>query len=444
MKTINPNSDLLAAIAGVVHHTADSLKVIITPASATLIGARGVVRQTIAWDPEQHHHAFEVLRTTAPANLNMPSPFCASLHGDAIVLRRARPALDTADALDAQLISELALETLSGGLSSGRNLLLCGAGSAALAIAGQLGALLVSRGHHPASFADAKKPQQNTVTGALRCSEPGELSSISADRIDLWEVAPDTVANVLARSSGCVAYCDAFSVARALSRFESSFGRLSGDPATELLARLDLVGIVGPCADKRIRLRELYEIRLDADGYRPALLFKTGIAPFPEALVPVAAPEFAADLPALGFVELANEWQLFSPAPLAPTPQPSAPPTPTPGPPAGCRGSNACTDRQCSCRQTPPTPTLPSPPDAFPIAAPGWELDLLPALAPASTAPPAIASTTPSEVTRQRTEDATMAATYGLEPPPRPSGVSLNDDDDLKRALAHARDQAKR
>src|SRR6185295_15737113 len=78
----------------------------------------------------------------------------------------------------------------------------------------------------------------------------------------------------------------------------------------QVVAGVDLVAVLQAGAT---RMREIAEITMAADGYRPQLLFSTGVAPSPLSLVPLAAPTFIDELGAAGFGVLADELRAVVP-----------------------------------------------------------------------------------------------------------------------------------
>jgi len=212
---------------------------------------------------------------------------------------------------------------------------------------------------------------------------------------------------VYAAVFGIIAFIDAPRLDRALVRYERAAERLAGAHATtplSVLAGVDLLVVL--TADGGARVREVAEISIAEDGYRPRLLFASGIAPVPSALVPFAAPTFVAELRRAGHAVLVDELEHAVPVgaeealpAAAPSSSPPPPPRPTPQRPPPVIAHAA---------EPAPSPRFdPALEDAPP---PGWELDRL-------------GEEVGGEESGRNPEDAALAATFGLGPPPAPPGV---------------------
>ena len=230
-----------------------------------------------------------------------------------------------------------------------------------------------------------------------------------------WSLGADEVVRLLTTASGAVALIEARRLDRALVRYEAAAERLSegrGTTPLSVIAGVDFVVVVS--GEGGPRVREVAEIAMVEDGYRPRLLFASGVPPVPSALVPVAEPSCLEELARAGFGVLVDELRhatqdLTAAAPCLPS-RPAHQSTPVPAPPP--RSSVARVASGATIVEAAPSPPRfdPALEDAPP---PGWELDRLPE-----------ESTDPGSGGSRSTEDAALAATFGLGPPPPPPGVA--------------------
>jgi hypothetical protein len=202
-------------------------------------------------------------------------------------------------------------------------------------------------------------------------------------------------------------------------RFELGAGEAAA--TLSVLAGLDLVVVVS--AEPSLRVTEVAEMALVVDGYRPRLLFASGLPPVPMALVPVAAPGFAPELAQAGFGVLADELRHAVPEPRQSEPAVGNEPQPR----------VEAMPRRARAPAVEPSAAPPLGPGLDDSPPPGWELDQL-------------GAELPSELDDGRTtsaDDAAMAAAYGLGPPPRPSGVRplASQGRTFQDALRRAREQ---
>jgi hypothetical protein len=260
------------------------------------------------------------------------------------------------------------------------------------------------------------------------------------------------------RMGGVIAWIDARRLDRALMRFEAAVD--GGASPLQVLAALDLVMVVTDLGAPRVM--EIAEIDLVEDGYRPRLVFASGLPPVPNVLVPVAAPSFVAELVQAGLGVLADELRHAVPSRnetrAAPEPRKAAPraeprearePRENREPRAEPRESREPRVEPRESRESRIEPrqdileaaaaAAPAPQidqslaDAPP---PGWELDQVPD-----------DQLGPGESGTASPDDATLAAAFGLGPPPRPPGVrpgqeSRTFEDALRRARAREQEQA--
>jgi hypothetical protein len=269
-------------------------------------------------------------------------------------------------------------------------------------------AALVAEGSRPAlagAATDALPRGWSLVADAREAALHG------ADRIAAWSLAPPLLAPLLRERSGVVGWIDARRLDRALMRFELGFG---GAAPLQVLAALDLIVVVSDRPAPHVT--EVAEVVLADDGYRPRLLFASGLPPVPSALVPVEAPSFVTELLHAGFAVLADELRHAGPA----SRRVEVPAPPRDSPPAR-RGLDEPAAR-------PARPAAPVPTDAPP---PGWEIDRM-------------ATTEAGEGgANQTADDANLAARFGLGPPPRPASLRHGEAGrSFDEALRHARERA--
>jgi hypothetical protein len=386
---------LIEALAG-----ARIARVVARPGQVTLDRPSGLTPVALSWSSEQHRAA----TTRVGGGLVTSAGVRAVIAGDALVLTRPPTVVPRLDELVREgMLSSLAAQTLNAALALGRNLVVAGPWAASA----ELLAALVVEARRPAFVATrADAPP----TAWIRVEAVAEATALGADRIGAWGVAPALVAELCLRGHGVAAWLDARRLDRALMRFELAVvppeDRASA--ALAMLSSLDLVVIVSDAGAPRVL--EISELVMVEDGYRPRSLFATGNAPVPTALVPVSAPGFSAELAPAGFAVLADELRHATGAPrrVAPGPEPRREPPRAP------------------IIETPGTGTgaLVAPP---PHTTPGWELDQL------STEDLGDGSGELGE------QDATMAATYGLAPPPRPP--SLRDVKTFDEAMRRAKER---
>lgn len=393
---------LLAALEGGRHQ-----RIVARPGLVMVDRADATAPLLVAWDAAQHHRVRELL--VEPIVLE--SGATATWAGEALVILNPPNAMRRSeDWVREGGISSLAARFLSGSLGVGKNILLVGPQGV---VQDAVAALL----------ADGKRP---AVLGPQICAVPrswgrvehvNELPLYGADRVGAWLATQEEVARLLSVHSGVVAYLNARRLERALMRLENALGVLHGAPATPLqvLAGLDLVAVLSDTPTPKVT--EIYEIALTEDGYRPRPLFLSGLVPAPQALVPVAAPSFLDELAQAGHALLADELRHAVPSQARANTLPE--------------GQRESSPASVSPVAVVPVVESPAKIDLGPISdePPGWELDQVPE------------ADLEAEQASQNSDGATLAATYGLGPPPRPIGVRGSDGGGFEEALRRARER---
>jgi hypothetical protein len=377
---------------------AGCLRLVAWPGRVWVDRAEGSARVEVGWSAEQHTAALGAL--VAPVLLDR-GVTAAEVAGS-IVLRRPPDALRRMENLshDGRL-SPLAARFLSAALRLGRNVLVTSPWAAGV----ELIAALLAEGQRPAvagTVGDAVPPSWPMVDS----ERMDELWALGSDRIGSWSLGPADLVELLGRGTGVAAWIDAGRLDRALLRFEAGVEQAFRGATAPLrvLGGIDLVVVVGDAGG--VRVRQIAEICLADEGYRPRLLFTTDVPPVPTALVPVAAPGFLDELAHSGHQLLADELRHAVPPERAQAvvPPPEAPEVapvqtvaePQPGP------------------RAPPDPLVEMPtPDPALVDAPppGWELDQL-------------GDEVAGDTMRSSPEAAALAASFGLGPPPPPPGVA--------------------
>lgn len=385
-----------------------------------VVGERADERRLLAvdWSAAQHQAALEAVYNDAALFAQG-----LSVVGETLVLWRGPEASWPMLTLcERGMLSEMSARFLSAAVQLGRNVLVVGPQLMAV----QLVASLVGEGERPGLL--SRDINSVPPTGWLDLSQNEDVSVAGADRIAAWSLSWDEIVVAMSGMSGLVAWADGRRLDRALMRFEASIERSFGKVSTPLhvLSGLDLVVVVGDVPGSGPRVLDIAEIVLSESGYRPQLLFSSGLPPMPRALVPVALPSFAAELSRFGSDALVSDWQSvlqsFVVAPsreraVAPVAEPVRSARPfAPGPTKRAAKSNFETPMPDVENWRAATTN----PDAAP---PGWELDLIDANEIARE----------SEAARLSYEDADLAASYGLAPPPRPP-IRITSDDDIDDA----------
>lgn len=381
-------------------------RLVARPDEVVVDDAAGSTAVALGWDETRHAAALAALGADAA---RAGSGVAAFAVGGAVVLVAPPRADQRVDELTrAGLISALAGRTLSAAVGLGRNVLVAGPWSSAVPVI----AAIVAEGRRPALVGGATDalPRGFSLVAHAR-----EAALRGADRIAAWSLSPRDLAPLMCERSGVVGWVDARRLDRALMRLELGFGDAA---PLSMLAALDLAVVVSD--QPGVQVVEVAELTLADEGYRPRLLFSTGFPPVPASLVPVQAPSFLAELARAGFGVLADELRHAAPAPRRAEPSAAPPIEPT------RRRSDELSPRAAS-RAPSPTPAAVSE-DSPP---PGWEIDRMGAVEAADGG------------ANQSAEDANLAATFGLGPPPRPATLRQGEagrsfDEALQRARARA------
>lgn len=337
-------------------------------------------------------------------------------------------------------LSRLSARLISATLRVGRNILVVGPPSPARTLI----AAALAEGQRPAVLGE---PAAAVPAGWPLVGHVDDAVHLGADRIGAWAAPPEAVTVAMGQGCGVAARLEARSLERGLMRFEAASEDASGRSTTPLhvLASLDLVVVLDETQPPRVR--QVAEIALYEDGYRPQLLFATGYEPAPSALMPVKVPTYVEELIAAGDNVLVDELRHAAPEkktgpetrdvgrpnnqPMAesmvePPPQHSGAESAavrpeqdvaTPGErEAAASPPLAIAEQPTVLQGEEPVPRMPELDATLKEAPPpGWELDQL----------------DDSEVTGAATsgydsqEAAALAATYGLGPPPPPSGNAV-------------------
>jgi len=391
------------------------------PESVVLEDARGLHKLALSWDAAAHQAAWDSLAEPAAADATTvvrrmgTTIVCAHVPAEALTL---------AACVQDGLMSSLAAQCLDAAVSLGRNVLIVGP----RACAWELIAALVGSGIRPAL---AGRTAELVPKRWAHVKSLAQARNLGPDRLAAWSIGPASIARLMGSYSGVVAWSPAVRLDQALMRFEAAIERRTPHVSTPLqvLAAIDLIVLVGRTPE-RIRVRGIYEIRLAEDGYRPTPLFVSGLMPAPDALVPVATPSFVDEIALLSDPVLADELRHAVPS-AAQEPAPFVPEAEAEPqverermrPAPRVRRAAAPLVPSIVTRRTAPPPR----PDAPP---PGWELDQLSDDQLQEMAPAAGTS-----------DDAAMAAAYGLAPPPRPAGVTAATPQNpgFEEALSRAR-----
>ena len=382
-------------------------RLVARPDDVVVDDAAGSTAVALGWGEARHAAALAAL---GPHTARAPSGVAAFAVADAVVLVAPPRGDQRVDELTRSgLISALAGRTLSAAVGLGRNVLVAGPWSAAVPVI----AALVAEGRRPALVGG---PTDALPRGFTLAADAREAALRGADRIAAWSLAPRDLAPLMCERSGVVGWVDARRLDRALMRLELGFGAAA---PLQMLAALDLVVVMSD--QPAVQVTEVAELTLADEGYRPRLLFSTGFPPVPTSLVPVQAPSFLAELSRTGFGVLADELRHAVPAPRRVEP-----------PAAGVEPTRRRPD-DVSPRAAPRSPSpAPTPaPVADDAPPPGWEIDRMGAVEAADGG------------ANQSAEDANLAATFGLGPPPRPATLRQGEagrsfDEALQRARARA------
>ena len=371
------------------------LRLVARPAWVMGDRPEGEVELDVPWSDAQHHAAQQLL--SAPTRL--PTGPFVHMVGNTLVLKNPPDAIWRADDLAREgFMSLLAARFLTAALSLGRNILVAGPWS----LTTQIIATLVNEGRRPALLAS---PREALPRRWEHVADAAAAREYGADRIGGWSLSAQALVEAMGQLSGMIGWVDARRLDRALIRFEAGAEVLAnrGNTPLHVLAGLDLVVVASQEGGPRVR--QIAEITLIDEGYRPQLLFASGIPPAPTALMPLASPSFLGELALAGHTVLADELQAASRQKTPPSQTTSARVSKPSAPPVERR----------PVVHEPAPPAVELGPDA--LSQPGWELDRL---EHSSSHDPAASAPTTTE------EDATLAATYGLGPPPRPQSTKVS------------------
>ncbi len=447
-------TDALGALLGVLRE-AKAWRLTARPGRVVLDHLEGARALDVSWSAEQHAKAVAAVRGAvgergvADGTPSVDGVACA-LVGDALVLLRGPDANRRADDLARDgMLSSLAARLLDAAVATGRNIIVAGPWLPSVDL---IGALVGATARPAVVGADAVP----LPASWLRASAAADAVAYGAERIGYWSHDVDALARLMTVSSGVVGWLDARRLDRVLVRYEASIDVRAprAQAPLQVVAGVDLVVVLQGGGPPRVR--ELAEITMAADGYRPQLLFATGMAPSPYALVPLAAPSFIDELAAAGHGVLADELRAVVPRATPPdddhghmvsraraiaaqldeeVEEVPAEPARRPGrdsghgrDPLGIREALRPQGRSVEQRSEPAVPEIPkavvealrhAPP-------PGWELDRL-----------GDDNWGDDSAGGGNAEDAAMAATFGLAPPPRPAGYkgeAVSFSELLKRA----------
>ena len=406
-------------------------RLVLRPGRVTADGPLGMEVVDFAWDSDSHAAALDAFSRSAEYG-----DWIASWVGDGLVLKRVTASVNTLkDWVTAGLLSTLSARLIAGALASGRNVLIAGADGAAAGLSLALGEQSI----RPVLVGGHDVP---TPAHWVRAHTLQDVVQIGTDRLVVVGGRDGGVVDALFGHNGVIGSIDARRLDRALMRFELALGQKVGAEQAPLamLASVDLVVVLDSLGSGHVS--EVVELRYDAGGYRPAILMCRGVEPMPEALVPVQSPQFLDELGALGLEDFVTDYRhALPPEPVGPEPTPApvdvAPPEPEllmpeveePAPPRRKFPKVKLPPMRANPADLRNGAVLPPPglePDARPqrtapvptplierddVPPPGWELDQL-----------------PDEVVGEddamgSADDAVMAATYGLAPPPVPKAV---------------------
>ena len=254
-----------------------ALRLTARPGHVWIEGPDGRKRLQIEWSLEQHQQAVNVLQLPTCLEQGVT----ASTIADAIVLRSGLALTSKMeDIISSGRLSTLAGQFLSASMGLGRNIIVAGPWAASVEL---IGALLSGDDFSAVigKIGDAVPEQWPLLTHRHQIMELGP------NRLGIWSLPPGELAPVLAETSGVAAWLDARRLDIALLRLEAGIERSQQGttPPVQVLAGVNLVVVVSDIDGPRVR--EVAEVRLAEDGYRPQLLFSTGVPPIEAALVPV-------------------------------------------------------------------------------------------------------------------------------------------------------------
>lgn len=425
--------DLDTLLQPLLEMTSRGCRLVARPGWVSLDCVGGPARVEVSWGELEHERALGAL-LSSPVRLAEGTTVVA-LAGYLILQSAPDPLRRTDDLVSEGWLSPLAARVVTHAVGLGRNVLLVGP----RLVCAELAAAILTEGKRPAMIGG---PAQPSPPGWPLFADVAAARTYGADRVGAWSLDATALTEVMSELCGVVGWIDARRLDRGLVRFELAGDKNGGGGPLRVLAALDLVVVVAD--EPSPRVREVTEIVLHDDGYRPVTLFASGQPPVPTALVPVAAPSFLPELDHAGHSVLADELRhavgasseegrdLIVPASVLVAESSEIAPAP-PDPPDPIDAlepeiSHISVHPQPFGAPRPPAPD-PSLEDAPP---PGWELDQL---GDEEIAAEVAAISDP--------DAAVMAASYGLGPPPRPASVPEGVDGPFDGTFADALERAR-
>ena len=307
-------------------------------------------------------------------------------------------------------LNEISADVLNTASHLQRNILVVGPWSTALP--------LISALNNEALLPGILSPQKSpTASTWLKLDNIQQGLELGCDRIAYIGHEMDTLLHFLSSYSGAIAWCEARRIDDALMRMETTVEQIYDHASAplHLLAGIDLVVVCDRYPEPRIK--EIYELDVVEDGYRPRHLFA---APLGQALVPISPPSFMEDIAACGNTVLAEQLsEYFSQAQPQPTQQEATPAI-----------EDGFVEEFVEEVIDEPQITGSSAEDLATMGAgdappPGWELDRLDE-----------SELQAEDNTPYNADEANMAATFGLAPPRSPDGGPTLNAANFKQALA--------
>ncbi|MEO0459980.1 MAG: hypothetical protein AAF219_03980 [Myxococcota bacterium] len=382
-------------------------------------GAPTTERAEVEWGAEEHQRVLAALGERESAELDAGA-HVIQRHGALILVANSDPNRRLDDWVAQTRLSSMAAQTVDAAIALGRSVLVAGPWSASRSLM----MALVNGGDRPAGWVSPLSPNPSHW---LPIATRDDLVLFNPDRVYLGALPPAQAVVLASTGVSRVSWIGAMRLDQALIRYEVELERAYRDVSTQMqvLAGVDLVLQV----DRTCRVREIAEIAMADDGYRPLRLFVSGAPPAQHTLVPGEVPSFLEEMRESGRGALADELAQAAAGPMAPLSRAVGPtnvtsmaPPPAPvasgsaSPPSSLIGSAAM-----GAGSSPRREGLDALRDAPP---PGWELDQL-----SDDDLPDFGNPEGS------VDDANLAATYGLAPPPKPRGVGATEsfDEILKR-----------
>jgi len=412
-------------------------RLVVYPGSVTGDGLGGMGSLEVDWTEEIHQELISVL--DEPVALDNGATLEA-VGGQIVVRLEPDVSCDLPGLVEAGMLSKMASDFLSASLVLGKNILITGPNQATIPFCTAL-------------LADGERPAVMGLEGMLAPAhwpvlcDLGEVHVLGPDRLGMWCCPTETVVEIMAASSSVISCIPGGFRDKALRRINNAMLAVGMPGESEaLLSAVDLVISLG--WNEGFRVQEIAEIVPAASGCEHRVLFESGDEEAPTALIPLYRPSYLSYFLNLGigpFVDSLRRATVEPTARIAVIPESIEEPKqsydlPEPeefneeaydlGEPEVSSAPQVDVDLS---RTMPTRPTYS--PDSIDSGAepPGWELDQLPS--EGADGGPAAAPTS---------EDAVMAAAYGLAPPPRPGGVKIENNPNFQKALQEAkvRDEA--